>query len=167
MKKVLLFALAAILSLSASAQFVRHTQDCGDIKANDGVTCSFGIIEDTDILDGTKTGFVRFISTSTRSAGGGTIQYEDLGALIQTLRYAKENPPKRGDDETTRIFFRTDELRVVCEYAYGSHPENYVEMSEIAPTAGIATQIPWSRLDELISMLEKCKGILDVHCAGN
>ena len=46
MKKLLLIALTLIPTL-ASAQFVRHTQGCGEIKANRDFTCSFGVTEDS------------------------------------------------------------------------------------------------------------------------
>lgn len=167
MKKLLFIALTLIPTL-ASAQFVRHTQGCGEIKANRDFTCSFGVTEDMDILTGVWTGFVNIMSTSTRlEAGGGTITYDELPALIQTLRYAKENPPTRGDNGSTRIFFRSETiLEITCDLEAGATPEAYIKIDPVKPGSGVAATIPWSRIDELIAMLEKCRSILDVHCAG-
>lgn len=168
MKKLLLI-IFALVPMLASAQFVRHTQGCGEIKANRDFTCAFKVTEDMDIPSGKWTGFVTIMMTSTKlEAGGGDITYEELPALIRTLQYAKEHPPVNGNGESTKIIFRSETImEITCDMSAGKDPEAYVKIDPVKPGSGVAATIPWSRIDELITMLEKCRSILDVHCAGN
>ena len=164
-KKHLLLLLALIPTL-ASAQFVRHTQKCGEVKAESGTTCEFRVTEDMDIPSGRWTGHVAIMNISSRmEAGGGNVLYEELTPLIQTLRYAKDNPPASGDDGVTKVVFRAEDyLEFSCEPGYGSHPGAFIDISPAKPGPGIAARIPWENLDALISMLEKCKAVMDPHC---
>ena len=165
MKRILLLILA-FAPMLANAQFVRQTQACGTVEAFDGVTCDFSVTKDTDIIDGMRTGFITITITSPRpAANGGKVQYNELPALLQTLRYAKDNPPASGNGGSTRIIFRTDDImEITCDAKYGSLTEDYVEIRPLKQNSSLLARVPWSRIDELIAALEECKDILDAHC---
>lgn len=169
MKKLLLLLILTVAPVTARAQFVRHTQGCGEVKANDEVVCIFGATTDTGILDGSRSGFLTLTIRPTRIASGAsfcTLPYEELSTLIQTLQYAKVNPPSNGEDESTRIIFRAQNLlEFSCDIGYGKNPEAYISVSPNTP--GIGAKIPWARIDEVIAVLGKCMEVLDAHCAGN
>lgn len=169
MKKILILALMLATSISASAQVVRTTVQFGTIQARKDITCSFSVRLDTYIMDGAKRGELAFSIYNQKVMTGASfcyLPYEELPALIQTLKYAKDNPPVREADRFSRIFYRANNLiEFSCDSASKSKPEPYIQISPNTSTLG--AEFPWTSLDDLISMLEKCFEILDAHCAEN
>ncbi|MBP3256824.1 MAG: hypothetical protein J6M23_02335 [Bacteroidales bacterium] len=169
MKKMLLLIALAFIPMLADAQVVRNTVHCGIVSAKRDVECSFGARLTTNIVSGERNGELVLSIYNTKVITGGSfcyLPYEELPGLLQTFRYAKENPPVREITQFTSVIYRGANL---TEFSFditsGSKPELYIRISPNTPTVG--AEFPWTSIDELMSVLEKCYEIMSAHCSGN